>query len=255
MRRGRKIALIALGLMLALVPTASAHLYTDYYDWRWLPNEDIWTRVDVWAEAATICNPCPTTARLGNAMTEWNDVNTSLYFRWRGSTASMSRSCSRRKKNQNLVYRAPIDGPDKLLAVTSWCTYEDATYKVTALWGWSIKVDSEESFYTGTGTPSSDQTDWWSVATHELGHGTGWRRHLANGSVGGGGGDVIQVGSFGGGAVFRNAVETVVPPGQTPTDVCPLHTMCGGTPKGETYKRSLELHDEDTFIGAYGMVA
>jgi hypothetical protein len=33
-----------------------------------------------------------------------------------------------------------------------------------------MRFNSAVNWYTGTGTPAADQVDWWSVATHEMGH-------------------------------------------------------------------------------------
>ena len=33
-----------------------------------------------------------------------------------------------------------------------------------------MRFNSAVNWYTGTGTPAADQYDWWSVATHEMGH-------------------------------------------------------------------------------------
>jgi hypothetical protein len=33
-----------------------------------------------------------------------------------------------------------------------------------------MRFNSAVNWYTGTGTPAADQFDWWSVATHEMGH-------------------------------------------------------------------------------------
>jgi hypothetical protein len=33
-----------------------------------------------------------------------------------------------------------------------------------------MRFNSDVNWYTGTGTPAADQYDWWSVATHEMGH-------------------------------------------------------------------------------------
>jgi hypothetical protein len=33
-----------------------------------------------------------------------------------------------------------------------------------------MRFSSAVNWYTGTGTPAADQFDWWSVATHEMGH-------------------------------------------------------------------------------------
>lgn len=231
MLRRRSLALIGIALLVLVSTALVASAHTGLYKGRFLPNDDLLARVDVWVEAATICNSCPTTARLRNAMTAWNDVGTTLWFNWKGATSSIPRSCTNRLRNRNLVYRAGIDKADGWLATLTVC-YEDDQ---TAIHSWALRVDSAESWYTATGTPSPDQHDWWSVATHELGHGTGWKTHLTDV------GDVVvtntetDVGKVGG------------------TKLCPLHTMCGTNEKGETYKRTLETHDKDTFIGVYGV--
>ena len=41
---------------------------------------------------------------------------------------------------------------------------------LTRPWNVIMRFNSAVNWYTGTGTPAADQFDWWSVATHEMGH-------------------------------------------------------------------------------------
>ena len=69
--------------------------------------------------------------------------------------------------SDNDVTMGSIDGANGALAVTS--TYVSGTTII----GFDFKYDSGENWYTGTGTPASNQYDAWSTATHEFGHALG----------------------------------------------------------------------------------
>jgi hypothetical protein len=60
-----------------------------------------------------------------------------------------------------------IDGPNGTLADTTK-SWNPSTLVMVAM---SMRYDSGENWYTGTGTPGSGQYDLQSVATHEFGHG------------------------------------------------------------------------------------
>ena len=84
----------------------------------------------------------------------------------------------------------------------------------------SVSFNSNHDWYLGTGTPPSGESDLWGVATHELGHTTGFSKHL------------------------------------TGSDLCPSnsgkHTMCPSWTKSQLPDaRTLESHDKHSIAGAY----
>lgn len=84
----------------------------------------------------------------------------------------------------------------------------------------AIRFD-DRKWFNRTGTPLSDEADYWSVVTHELGHATGF-------------GDALND-HFGG--------NTLCPSG----DVNARQTMWESAPANATAFRTLEDHDERTF--------
>jgi hypothetical protein len=97
------------------------------------------------------------------------------------------------------------DGPGNVLAVTVLSGYG---YTIQSFW---IRYDKDENWYTGTGTPASNQFDAWSVITHEFGHALGLRD-----------------------------TQSIYCPGNA-TDA----TMCGQIFRGTTWFRSLEADDRN----------
>lgn len=84
----------------------------------------------------------------------------------------------------------------------------------------SVSFNTNHTWYSGTGTPPSGQSDLWGIATHELGHTTGFSEHL------------------------------------TGNDLCPSnsgkHTMCPTWSKSQVpWARTLETHDKHSIAGAY----
>ena len=68
--------------------------------------------------------------------------------------------------NMNRVDFGPID-KDKVLAETvSWSSSGEA-YETEDC---DIRFSDTVNWYTGRGTPDFDEHDWWSIATHEMGH-------------------------------------------------------------------------------------
>jgi hypothetical protein len=97
------------------------------------------------------------------------------------------------------------DGPGNVLAVTVLSGYG---YTIQSFW---IRYDKDENWYTGAGTPASNQFDAWSVITHEFGHALGLRD-----------------------------TQSIYCPGNA-TDA----TMCGQIFRGTTWFRSLEADDRN----------
>jgi len=57
--------------------------------------------------------------------------------------------------------------PEGILANTNFFFFTDASDQTVEC---DMRFSSAVNWYTGTGTPAADQFDWWSVATHEMGH-------------------------------------------------------------------------------------
>ena len=99
-------------------------------------------------------------------------------------------------------------------ASTGRC-HDDTSYITRS----TVTFNTDRTWYTGTGTPSNGQSDLWGIATHELGHASGFSEHLTG-------------------------------------NLCPAtaarHTMCRNWSWNQTYwARSLEEHDEDSIAEVY----
>ena len=92
-----------------------------------------------------------------NGAVQWNNVTPSN-FTW-SPTNSWS--------NVNDVYMASIDGAGNILGATT------VYYTFGIIWQINMRFDTAENWYTGMGTPGSNQVDAWSVAAHEFGHAVG----------------------------------------------------------------------------------
>lgn len=86
--------------------------------------------------------------------------------------------------------------------------------------GFDIKFDSAESWYTGSGTPGSNQIDARSVSAHEFGHGLG----------------------------LDHPQSQYCP---TPSSNPARATMCQGAVPGTTFRRTLATDDKNGVSAAY----
>lgn len=85
-----------------------------------------------------------------------------------------------------------------------------------------IVFDSGRNWYSGSGTPPSDQYDLYGSAVHELGHATGWGLHFDEHG-----------------------------PSALCDDADTWHTMCSSTQTGWARLRTLATHDIHTWHAAY----
>ena len=130
----------------------------------------------------------------------WTNVTTSSWYWFLTSSPG------------NLVRYGYIDGVGQNSALASTVLTRNGT-TITKM---DMKFDNAESWYTGTGTPSTGQKDLRSIATHEFGHGLG----LGHTQV------------------------------SCPNDST-RPTMCAGYPALSTYVRSLESDDRSGVAASY----
>lgn len=216
-------------------PHAAAHASSLHYSYRWITeyeectllfffcstkNRDIehWATGSGWSTALQ--------DRIRDAQGQWNDVSTADYFNFafKGSTSLNANPCnnSYNKNGHRWVY---IDGaPDlDVIATTYVCVYD--TGSALIMHSFMIWWDSGNTWYSGTGSPSTSELDFRDTATHELGHATGWTTHFSEGTA-----------------------ECPAPNTNTSRN-----TMCvEGGPEGSTWGRTLETHDQHTFQEWYG---
>lgn len=110
--------------------------------------------------------------------------------------------------------------------ITNFCWYNN---HICRLFSIHITMDNGQLWYTGTGTPSSTQLDFWSGAAHEAGHATGFN---------GGAGCPSLAGHWDGAAgICQNNSGH--------------HTMCPTTFLGTTRDRTTEVHEETALTARY----
>jgi hypothetical protein len=185
---------------------------------------------------------------VNGAAAEIDGQGTQLNFSYQGTTA-ISHTCGGGGVNQNSVYMSTVDRkydgtPETAaLARTTVCIQVDANGNavvcspenlpcIRKFW---VDFDIAETWYTGTGTYSntghpdpflpSPENDFWSVATHELIHGTGWAVH------------------------FAESDDAFCPNGLEDSPGNPRQTMCKATIG--TAQRTMDEHDTHTFVKPY----
>jgi hypothetical protein len=115
------------------------------------------------------------------------------------------------------------DGAGGVLGRTFMCWSGSGAQSFISM---QVRFDSAENYFTGSGTPASNQPDLRSVATHELGHGTGFGVGAPN-------------------SHFNGNDSTICAFNSTEQTMCPTHLL------GSTWQRSLGEHDQHTFAAAY----
>ncbi len=212
--------LVAVTLLGGLAP---AHTVSDYYGYKWAPSD----RNQDYGFASDVPNNNYRDRVEGGAI-EWNNLPGDMRFGRGGvnvNFAPNAASCPNRQLGDNGIHDGYIDGDpveNDTIAYMQPCPLDADHYKA-----FSIKFDNGNPWYNGTESPSDGELDRWSVAAHEFGH----------------------AGGFGSGALGDHFAANL--------SICSYsqpstrHTMCSGTPKGTTYRRSLEEHDKHTFNNAY----
>lgn len=217
----RLIALACCVVVAALTASATssrAHSAVNYYSTSWGPD-------DVPNINWRFTEQVPTgnfRDRVVDGTLEWNNVG-AVPFNWVKVTPEYANfnpnpsDCTTIAHEKNGVHYRSV--PSGFVAYTHTCS-ESGFLRST-----QVVFSSSNSWYSGTSTPGSTQSDVWAFAAHEFGHATGgW----LNNSIGG---------HFGG--------STLCPSDNT------KHTMCASIFNGTNYQRSLEFHDSETFDNAY----
>jgi len=203
------LAAVVSAMTVAALGSASAHTPSDYYRYKW-PTATV-------SYGYTPSVPSGWRASIDAAAHSWSKVRNADFDYKHGSDYGSNydfKVCS----GKNGIHTASIDGRNGVLGVTYSCL--NGAGQITSF---NTAFDSGENWYTSDGTPGSSQPDLISVATHELGHGTGFGQGAPNGH-------------------FSGSICTANSDQQT---MCPAHTL------GTKWQRSLEKHDKHTFNGFY----
>jgi hypothetical protein len=213
------------GFIASLAATGLAHPRADFYVTWWHHQQDPvhWHFDDDF--------PLDTKrARVIDAFSTWISAPGILTFVRDADENSLVPGCP--TEGNSFVTFGPMDGPGDVAGLTRFCAFVDKPEKGKAFW---IILDSEEPWYSGPATPPPvDELDIQAVATHEIGHATGFG---VNGSHQHWGRDANGL------PIFPEY-----------TDLCvtnPKHTMCPFIELGEGFFRSLETHDLHTFDNRY----
>lgn len=103
----------------------------------------------------------------------------------------------------NDVTTGGIDGRSNTLAVTT-VYYNPQTQRITRM---TMKFDSSERWYLGSGSPTSSQVDGRSVAAHEFGHGFG-QGHTQSGNCPNNSNRATMCSSYLYGTSYQRTLET-----------------------------------------------
>ncbi len=159
--------------------------------------------------------------RVNGGVLAWNNLNQPMTFVNKTPSGAVKYSANFDPSvcppiaRRNGIHKRAIDGQWGVLGRATTCTISGSNELYSA----NVVFDSNESWYTGTGTPPSTKADLWAVAVHELGHAAGVQ-HITGSTL-------------------------------CATSAVSYHTMCPLLIRATTKGRSLETHDRHTFEGAY----
>ena len=204
------IAVAAIGLLVALAVPARAHTASTFYPRKW-PTAKV-----TYSHTSSV--PSNWRPLVDEAAGRWNRVKDAELDFVRGSDSGDYdwAVCSGKTGIHRDNSGGGLGSPGGVLGVTVVC-YQSSSSTITSA---NVAFDSSENWYAGTGSPSSNQMDLLSVATHELGHATGFANHFDNNE-----------------SICANNSD--------------MQTMCPSYTVGTTWARSLEKHDKHTMKGAY----
>lgn len=156
--------------------------------------------------------------RIEDGGNQWNAAGTSSGiepdFYYNGSTTVTGNADAPCSATYNGIYWRDLDYLGSgVLGYTPHC--ENSSGVVTRF---SFSVDSDRTWYTGTGTATS--WDLWSLTTHEFGHATGWYGHFSPGE-----------------SICDNTASQA--------------TMCPEYFPNTVRMRTLDDHSKHTFVAAY----
>jgi hypothetical protein len=199
----------------ASVGSVSGHIVSLYYGPEWSGD-----RAYGVGWLASTPNTASGVSTISGSVLEWNSVSATFEFTpYQGRNTSVSwtgSGCTTGYPNQ--VWSMSSDTGSSL-AVTHRCSSGGSVLRA------AIRIDTRLNWDVDGGTTPANLWDLRSVMVHEYGHATGF------------GGGTSAIPHFEEDDVFCDAGIR--------------HTMCPSTSIGAIYWRSLELHDEHTFDGAY----
>lgn len=229
--------LVTMSVFLVNIPGASAHAWNAFHtNGRWVNNSNL---------TYYFRNTFPTSDyryQITNGFKAWNNAygtsDTAEPDFYSGGVTTYYGSWNQPCLNdRNMVYWYDLDsmganGP-RVIGAGLVCPYygPQGTYTNTSTRNtrFTLVIDNDRLWYTGSGTYTGGVLDLRSAATHEVGHLTGWVGHFLS----------------------------PIPGVRAGHPECPVsnqayyHVMCDRLDPGWTSGRTLKLHDYHTFGAAY----
>jgi hypothetical protein len=209
--RTRILMFVGVAAFLAAVPAgAMAHPPANYYAAKWPGTQEVY--------GFTPSVPANWRPVVDQAASQWSAVSGATLDVVHGADYAANytpNDCNARKTG---IHTGTIDGKFGVLGRTYTCW--NGAGQITQS---NVVFDTAEPWYVGTGTPTSSQVDLFSVATHELGHSTG----------------------FGTGPNSHFTGSALCPNSAAQQTMCPSYTI------GTTWQRSLATHDQHTYAAEY----
>lgn len=225
-RRSVLVAIVASMGLFGVHPAAQAHDSTLYYKSKWKRDVAVDYRF-------TNSFPLAFRERGRDAARQWNEAFTQLTYVEKESVADFNPATCPSTYQMNAFHWVTIDGAFQgsngsgaTLARVRTCVFSSSCPAIGVpgtceLYSAQVEVDRDESWYLGTGDAPLSQADGWSVASHELGHATGWSGHFSSSAT-----------------ICENNADQ--------------HTMCPTYYLGTERMRTLEQHDKHTILEVYG---
>ncbi len=209
-QRRSVVLAVVVGVLMLTSTLADAHTAGTYYKKKWVRDKSV---------TYSFTSSVPTGAwrdRTNNGAAQWNALGRSMTFTPSGTTVGNFNPYQCPSSYQtNAIHRRSIDGAGGSLAQTISCVYSGTA----EMYSFQTVFDSSENWNTGTALPARNQPDLWSIASHELGHATGFGGHFSGSTY----------------CSNNDAQQTL----------CQVHWM------GTSRQRTLGEHDKHTFSGAY----
>ncbi len=215
--RGFRLLVVGIGLLLAGSGSAYELLGTD---WSYMANP--------MGEDWIVCPagiPGSGVQRTKDGAFEWNYSEFTFTF---GADACLSGGVYPTFNNVNQVDFGGGLGPGVLAETAIWFFPSKPEDAVEC----DMRFSNTFSWYTGTGIPSGTQFDWWSVATHEMGHCLGLDHEADITSP-----KPVMYPTIGPGEVRRTLTADDIAGRNAiygAESACPVSTALRGTPEGET---------------------
>lgn len=230
MRRLPALTTAAVLAVLIIAPSVSAHTSSTHYPQRWSSGSDVYFRFTAGFPGGDY------RSRVLDGASQWTSRGgvAEVDFFWAGGSNApnfdFQSNCNSNFNGINGIHWADLDYlGGGVLGVTYVCRTS------TTVVSFQMAFDNDRDWYRGTGDANdgflnqcipSCQDDFWSVASHEFGHASGF----------------VGPASTGGHFAESDAV--------CPNDDS-RHTMCPSIYGGTERQRTLEDHDVHTFTGAY----